>query len=334
MYLIRKYDRCITGLISSDTKRSFLIAATALAVLLLAIGGLLAWIGAPPMNGRPWDAAIVLDGAWRVANGQVPHRDFYSFVGSFPWYLASLGMKLSHPCLSAIVYGDILLMAALCSTAMAVFCRRTSALYALLFSLFLGVLVVSPRPLGDPFDYIDYAMSYNRFGEAFLGLFSVLVFLSPRSGDRRGLIGLVEAALMGLLLTLLWFVKLNYFAIGALFFGIGVALRFIDLRSAVVCGLSALGFLGLALALTGIPLGAMVGDFRIMSGAQDFRGKIEMLSMRSFENAWRLPVLLILTWESISGKQEVRYGWPYKWQEWVLPLAVFGSALLLIASNT
>ena len=49
-------------------------------------------------------------------------------------------------------------------------------------SLFLALLAVTPRPLGDPYDYTDYAMLYNRYGEAFPGLFGAIIFLPPLPG--------------------------------------------------------------------------------------------------------------------------------------------------------
>jgi hypothetical protein len=200
-------------------------------LVILLLGGLAALLvttGAPVMNGRPWDLPILLDGAWRAANGQVPHRDFYSYLGSFPYYLIWSGVSLSRPSVSAVVYSNVLLMSVLGPVAMLLLSRRTSALYALLITLFLSVLVVSPRPLGDPYDYTDYAMLYNRFGEAFLGLFAILIFLSPRENAMSRLLNAIESLVMGQLLALLLFTKLTYFSIGISLFFFAVAFGFLD----------------------------------------------------------------------------------------------------------
>ena len=55
-----------------------LLAAAAL------VGLAQAWLGAPVMSGRPWDMLIELDGAWRMWNGRVIHRDFFSHLGALP----------------------------------------------------------------------------------------------------------------------------------------------------------------------------------------------------------------------------------------------------------
>jgi hypothetical protein len=45
------------------------------------------------MNGFGLDWPVILGGAWRISKGQVPHRDFYNFLGDLPFYLTFLGMK-------------------------------------------------------------------------------------------------------------------------------------------------------------------------------------------------------------------------------------------------
>src|SRR4051812_42105238 len=72
MFLLRKYQSIVGSILGSESPRAYLAAALA---LVLCIGGsaLFLWIvGAPPMNGRPADCPVLLDGAWRVLNGQVP----------------------------------------------------------------------------------------------------------------------------------------------------------------------------------------------------------------------------------------------------------------------
>ena len=333
MYLVRNHNQFVNRLLISATRRSFMVAGIALVLLLVAIAIIMVWNGAPIMNGRPWDVPTLLDGAWRITNGQVPHRDFYSHLGAFPFYLTRLGMKLSQPCLSAIVYGNVVLMAILALTSAAILARRTSALYAFLFSMFVGLLVVTPRPLGDPYDYNDYAMLYNRFGEALLALFSVLAFLPPAQPGGRRVFNILEGFVMGLLLVGLWFDKLNYFVIAVFFFVLAGALRFPNTDAVLACIVSAPVILGLVLIITDIPLGAMIGDFRITAGAQSPGNRLATLAIQTVKAAPLLPLLLLITWESMSGRGRKQTGWLFKFREWFLPLALFGGALLLLSSN-
>ena len=332
MYLIRKYKIHINRFFGADTTRSIVSAGLIAIVVLFLIGYCLASIGAPPMNGRPRDVPCSLDAAWRIANGQVPHKDFYSHLGALPYYVTLLGMKFSPPCVSAVTYGSVCMMAGVACISLLVLSRRTCALYVFIFSVFLGLLVVAPRPLGDPFDYNDYAMLYNRFGEAFLALFSILVFISPRSNAKRPLIDGMEAGIMGLLLACLWFIKLNYFVIGVSLLTLGGALRFISFSRVLISVLSAAFFAAVFLALTHIPLSAMLADFRLMAGAQSSDSKIRTLLIHAIKHIYFSPILLLLAWESCSIKIDT--GKLSMLQQWVVPVAILGASLLLIASNS
>ena len=68
--------------------------------------------------------------------------------------------------------------------------------------------------MGDPYDYTDHAMLYNRYGEGFIALFGTIVFLTPRAGIGKSRADWLEAILSGIVLTGLLFCKMNYFVIG------------------------------------------------------------------------------------------------------------------------
>jgi hypothetical protein len=304
-----------------------------LVVALTALGALFFFMGAPAMNGRPWDVPIFLDGAWRIAHGQAPHRDFYGYLGDLPYYVTWLGMKVSRPCMSAITHGNVFLMAALGVSAMAVLRRRTSALYAVVMSLFLALLAVTPRPLGDPYDYTDYAMIYNRYGEAFIGLFGVILFLPTDPGRGRRWGDWVETAFAGGLLTILLFCKANYFAVGLGFFILACLLGRFSPGRALFCLLSAAVVFQAILLATHIPAADMRQDYQIMAAAQGMGGRLRVLAIHGIENVLYLPVLGLLVWE-MAGKEGQRMPTPGSlWRPLVLFASLFGGALMLLSSN-
>jgi hypothetical protein len=65
------------------------------------------------MNGRPWDVPALLDGGWRIVNGQVPYRDFFVHHGPLSFFITALGMKLATPCVGSIDYGAVTFMGGL-----------------------------------------------------------------------------------------------------------------------------------------------------------------------------------------------------------------------------
>ena len=332
MYLLRHCYQEVETLTGSASRRSFLLAFVLLAVVLAGLGALVCWLGSPLMNGCPWDVPVVLDGAWRILSGQVPHRDFYNFLGDMPFYMTALGMKLGGPCASAIDYGNVVLMAALVLPAFAVARRRTSALPALLFCIFLALLVITPRPLGNPYDYTDHAMMYNRYGEAVLSLLGLIIFLPPRTGWGRSWRDRAEAVLAGLSLVALLGCKMNYFVMGLVFFGAACGLGLgrggwplWSLTAAVV-------FLAMALALTGIPLSDLIDDYR-MGASNNFGNRVHPFLKHAAKEILFLPLLLLLIYEVRLG-QAGGEDQPRPWQYTAVVVILFGGGLLLLSSNS
>jgi hypothetical protein len=334
MHLVRKYHLQINRFVCSSGRGAFFLAFALLAGVMAALAALIFRFGAPAMNGRPWDLPVVLDGAWRIVSGQVPHRDFYSYFGFLPFYMTALGMKISRPCVSAIDYGNVVLMAGLVLAAMAVLRRRTSALAAFLFSLFIGLLVITPRPLGDPYDYIDHAMLYNRYGEACIALFGVVLFLPPRPEFAGNWTNWLESVFAGFLLILLLGCKLNYFIVGIGFFGLARITGRISVGWALACVVGAAAFLVLGLALSKIPLSDLINDYRIMSACQKLGGRIRGLAIQGAKNILWLPVLLLAVWEGFLGNAEQAEHRPAPWRHILVVAGIFGGAALLLSSNS
>jgi hypothetical protein len=330
MYLLSEYHERINGLICSRTRKAFAVAWALLLVSLAVLGAVFLWIGAPTFSRSVADPPHFLDGAWRILNGQVPHKDFYVYFGDLPFYVAWLGMKLGRPGISSLTTGNVFLMVATGLAAMTLLRRRTSASCACLFSLFLAVLAVAPRPLGDRFFYVSYAMLYNRYGEVFLALLGIILFIPKEPALKKSWADWVEAAFAGLCLLLLLFSKLNYFVIGLGFFALACLRGRFAVKHALFCLLSASVFLGVALFLTKIPLAALWGDYRIMLAAQDPGGRLLKFASLAQTSVVFLPLFLVLAWEISKSRHEPRSAWP----DYLLLTVIFGSALLLWATNT
>jgi hypothetical protein len=333
MRIVSQYCRQIYQFIWARGAAASLVSWAVLAVWLAALSVLFVLMGAPAMNGRAWDTALYLEGAWRIACGQVPHRDFYSCLGVLPFYVTWLGMKLSHPCVSAIAYGNVFVMVALGVSAMAVLRRRTSSLYALMMSLFLALLAVTPRPLGDSYQYTDYAMLYNRYGEAFLGLLGSILFLPPEPSLPRSWADGLEIAFAGGLLIILLFCKVNYFVMGFGFFVLAWLLGRFSAGGAVLFLLSAAAVLGVVSFATHIPATAIFQDYRISAGVTDVTQRLRAATVHTIENLLLVPVLGILLWELASRPGERNPSRAGLFRHGIVLLFLFGGALLLLSSD-
>ncbi len=222
-------------------------------------------VGAPAIDGFPQDVPVFLDGGWRLRNGQVPHKDFYVYFGDLIFYVVCLGVKLGSFGLGAITTGNVVVMAVVGLLAMLVLRGRTSAFYAGLFTVFLALLAVTPRPLGAPFSATSYAMVYNRYGETVMALLCLVLFLPSDPSSKQGWAEWADAGLAGFFLALLLFCKVNYFGMGIAFLAAAVFLFHYPPGKALAVALSAALFLWLALVLTGIPFAAMRQDYAIVA---------------------------------------------------------------------
>jgi hypothetical protein len=330
MDIFREYHECIDRFICSRTRRAFVAAWVLLATMLALVGAAFFWMGAPPMATLICkDTPCFLDGGWRIFNGQTPHKDFYDYLGDLPFYVAWLGMKLGRHGVSALTCGNVFVMAPTGFAAMILLQRRTSAFYAFMFSLFVALLAVAPRWLGDPHDYTCYAMIYNRYGEAFLALLGTVLFVPPEPALGKGWADWAEGGFAGFCLPLLYFCKLNYFAVGIGFFGLACLLRRFPVKQTVFGLLSAAAFSGLALILTKVPFSALCGDYRIMLGAQGTGGKLAHLAAQAVKGFPYFLILLLLGWEIARRGTEPKLAW----RPFVLVTMIFGSEMLLAASN-
>ena len=230
---------------ASTSSRAYTISLVAVIAWALGTAALMYAIGLVPISVLPWDMAIQLDGAWRIVSGQVPNVDFRAVLPPMTFELSALAIRLGSPSASCIAYGNLLLFALITPWAWIIARARLSAAYAALFVAFVGFVLLTPRPLGDKIGAISYAMLYNRQGWAVLAivLVSALIPMRTVTTRTRALNGFANGVLLGLLL----FSKLNFFAVGAA----AVALRaLVDRRGsgAMVIGAFA-GWLGTFLAL-------------------------------------------------------------------------------------
>src|ERR1019366_5353474 len=99
--------------------------------------------------------------------------------------LLVFGMRVAPPSTVSICYGIALLLGLLLPWAWILTRRRLPAAVTFAFVLFLGFLLVSPRPLSYPVHDTSYAMLYNRDGYVLLSLLFLCVFVPVREPGRH-----------------------------------------------------------------------------------------------------------------------------------------------------
>ncbi|MGF9762685.1 hypothetical protein AAII07_46740 [Microvirga sp. 0TCS3.31] len=153
------------------------------------------------------DLLVFLDGAYRVAAGQVPNQDFHTPLGPFAYYLTAAGYALSGT-LGGTMPTAMALITLLVALPMAhILSARLHPFIAIPYGLFLLLILAVPVNLGEGVTSLSFAKFYNRIGWAALGVLLVM-YLRPSSNDRRQT--LLDTACAAALTLLMLYTKLSY----------------------------------------------------------------------------------------------------------------------------
>jgi hypothetical protein len=182
---------------------------TVVAVAVFLVCGLAAFVGMPPLRLFAHDIFFALDNAYRVCQGQVPHRDFASAWGPLIYLIHATGLLLSGMRPAALAYANALFAAPISLWAYWTARNRMAAVPAFTMSVYTALLIVAPFALGFLPTAFTFAMVYNRYGYALLGIIVVecgLQSLARASGNRQAVKG---AASVGVAWALLAFLKIT-----------------------------------------------------------------------------------------------------------------------------
>lgn len=158
-----------------------------------------------------WDLLFNLDGAWRLYNGQVPHVDFHTELGSLTFAMTALGFQFVGPNVMGVPIGECLFAALVLALCIATSSDRLPLVPAAIFTILSTYIVLMPSTYGDGLGAYSFAMAYNRFGWSISSILFVVVFIEPlnvrRSVWKDCVVGLAT-------LLLLYYTKITYFCVG------------------------------------------------------------------------------------------------------------------------
>ncbi len=314
--------------LASDSRKSRLLAFALLAVLTIELAAAIAAAGCPVLNAMAWDVATMLDGGWRLLNGQKPHVDFYSPLGLLPLVLVAGGMKIGTASASAFAYSQAVLLPVLVLWAWALLRTRTSAFFSAMLAFWIGVLAVAPRSLGYPPPLISYSMQYNRWGWALLLILCVELFLSPRSGKSGALAGASTGAATGLLL----FLKPNYFGAALLAIAIRVAFYRVD-RKWLSCVAAAFFMVaGAGFGYLDFNFGAFSYDLKLLGSVQEPLVRAAAFTKLLFAN---VPDLWLLASATLAAGLSVSQslGWRSVTRLLAVPVSLAALGILVCSAN-
>jgi hypothetical protein len=316
--------------VCSESLRGYRRSGFALLALFVLFGLTLIVLGAPPIAG-PWDMSVLLDGAWRMIHGQVPHTDFHNPNGPLTYLLVAFGMKIATPSASSITYGIVLLAAFLLPLAWHIAFRRLPWAIASIFVLFEGFYLLTPRPPGYGIRETTYAMIYNREGYVLISLLMLCVFLRARDSARRP--EWLDGLLAGVLLALLLYCKITYFLAAAALTLFAVALYTRPWRRFLACAGAFAAVCAALFVAFHINLYSYLSDIAVAGQSQSLAMRTKFLAQSLANNAtWIFLLVFCLalwTWAE-DGAENPRTSTA---RVWLAAGSIMAAALLINAGN-
>lgn len=157
------------------------------------------------------DVFVPMDAAWRTLQGQWPHTDFYTPLGLTYFLQHGAAAWLWGLDSHVVNRADLIALPFVLIPALMFSWRRLNAFSTILLTVFLTVLVTSPIPLDGPERFVAYLAGYNRFGAGLCAVVALWALSAPRGHAAAW--GLADAAAVGVVLLILAFLKITFFAL-------------------------------------------------------------------------------------------------------------------------
>ncbi|PDT34507.1 hypothetical protein CO671_19705 [Rhizobium sp. M10] len=286
--------------------RRLLSAELAIIVVALACAAMLALPGRTINAAFINDVLIFIDGAHRIAFGQVPNRDFHTALGPLVFYIPAAGYLLSGNFGAAIPLGMAIVLVAFIPAMIRILASRLAPSLAAALGIFLVLILAAPINLGSSIWYPSFAMFYNRIGWVALGLLLVM-YLAPQSPNRRN--NIADALAAAFLLLVSFYTKVTYGLAGT-----GLILIILSDRQQRRWGVTALLLTGLAMvAIEFFWRGTAqhIEDLRAaarVSGGHDVGSILKNLRENMSDLAVFAAVASLAAWQSRSLKDLVFCG--------------------------
>ena len=159
-------------------------ARALLLCLVASLCALRAYVGLTGTQMFSHDAFALLDGAWRMLNGQRLHLDVFSALGPVAYFPTAVGLLMSKGLVSGFGYGQAMFGFAASCWAYLLTRHRLADVPASLFVLSIALLCTSPFGLGWSPLIVTPLTTYNRFGYALLALLLLEAFCGVGSNYR------------------------------------------------------------------------------------------------------------------------------------------------------
>ena len=153
------------------------------------------------------DVLALLNGAYRVFQGQVPHLDFHSLYGPFVFYIPALGLRAGLEPSAIFAFDGVVVAAFVLLAGGLTMYRRFPLPISLTTLVFLWLLIVVPMASGKGFQDISWGTFYNRHGWAALAVV-MLFYVEPE--DKKRYDKWLDSIILASLAVFLLYTKITF----------------------------------------------------------------------------------------------------------------------------
>ncbi|MBF0187390.1 MAG: hypothetical protein HQL50_05640 [Magnetococcales bacterium] len=280
------------------------------------------------------DIFISLGSAWRVWNGQMPHLDFPTPVGGLYFALLHMGMQIEASA-KLVTWSNLIVLLFLVPSALWICHRRFPSWMAVLFTLAVSLLVISPRLLDGTHEVFALVAPYNRIGWALFNLLLVAVLVPPRRRFQPlpFWADALDGVIIGVLVLATFYIKISF----TLMAGAALVLALLRIAHVTRAVLLAIPVLILGMVLVELSFGlhgAYLSNLSQVAGMTSLSnviqlGKIPMMLSHGQEMLWGAAILVLARMALVQGSTFVRLFDPFV----MAAFFALGSGVLLAMQN-
>jgi hypothetical protein len=281
------------------------------------------------------DMFFVADSIWRSYLGEIPHVDFQTPIGQAFYWPYALVSELSGASILDILRANVVVGLFLLLLALAVLPQRLSPLLLFLATATIVTTALTGRSVDAGIFTYDFLAPYNRWGWALAILAAFIVALRPEHDRESARRQIVDAACLGAILAILYYLKLSYFG-GIAVLSVGAAmLRILSLKTFLLAALAAFLIVAVVEMLfgnNGLYLSELrrAAEINASEGRGLFRVVRTLVSLAVGAAFGAAALLIILASDRFTGARDWIGTW---WRPLIMLALIIGAAAAIRTQN-
>lgn len=242
------------------------------------------------------DIPVVLDGAWRIQNGQLPHVSFSSILGYSYLFQQYIFLKFFHYDMYAFAVSSVVM--AIFTTSIFLFLYKSEAFIKnsnLILRIYTFLLIIAiglgQYNFGTPFTLLTYANLYNRYCfEVLLVIILLLIVLKGRNIITVNT--MLCLALISVLVNYLLFSKITFFGVAVSIILLFLILNYLSFNIFKYLLLFSVAIFVGVLLLSGENFFSILNDYKSISSVRTGLFTTIPFLLQKFKHSFNISLIL------------------------------------------